>query len=134
MASSGWQNEQKVVDRSPGCYKGNINVELISHTGTNLRIKGTIAFCPRDGVSTGAYYYDACYVTPQGGSQTQIVAEYEKINKDKYASFDVTIGNVAKPATSIRFKVNFYNKSFLIKTFIGHLTSMHQVTHLQIIL
>lgn len=115
MASSGWQNEQKVVNRSPGCYKGNVRIDLISHTGTNLRIKGSIAFCPRDGVSTYAYYNEDITVTPQGGSAKTIVPGNQRIDKDKYADFDVTIDNVAKPTTSIRFKVNFYNRSYFNK-------------------
>lgn len=116
MASSGWQNEQKVVDRSPGYYNGNIRIDLISHTGTNLRVKGAIAFCPRGGVSTYAYYYEDTTVTPRGGSAKTIVPGYQRIDKDKYADFDVTLTGISASSTSTNFTVVFYNRSYFNKT------------------
>lgn len=116
MASSGWQNEQKVVDRSPGYYNGNIRIDLISHSGTNLRVKGAIAFCPRGGVSTYAYYYEDVTVTPRGGSAKTIVPKNQKIDKDKYVDFDVTLTGISATSTSTSFTVVFYNKSYFNKT------------------
>lgn len=116
MASSGWQNEQKVVDRSPGYYNGNIRIDLISHSGTNLHVKGSIAFCPRGGVSTYAYYYEDITVTPRGGSAKTIVPGYERIDKDKYADFDVTLTGISASSTSTNFTVVFYNHSYFNKT------------------
>ena len=116
MASSGWQNEQKVVDRSPGYYNGNIRIDLISHSGTNLHVKGSIAFCPRGGVSTYAYYYEDVTVTPRGGSAKTIVPGKQRIDKDKYADFDVTLTGISASSTSTNFTVVFYNHSYFNKT------------------
>ena len=116
MASSGWQNEQWVVDRSPGYYNGNIRIDLISHTGTNLHVKGAIAFCPRGGVSTYAYYYEDITVTPRGGSAQTIVSGYQRIDSDKHVSFDVTLTGISASSTSTNFTVVFYNRSYFNKT------------------
>ncbi len=116
MATSGWQNEQTVLTRSSWYYNGNISVNSISHEGTNLHVTGTIAFCPRGSFSSGAYYYQAIYVTPQNGSQTQIVAANERLNADKHANFDVWIGGVSETTTSISFSVRFYLNGYMDTT------------------
>lgn len=116
MATSGWQNEQTVLNRSNWYYNGNIHVSGISHEGTNLHVWGSIAFCPRGSFSKYAYYYDAIYVTPTGGSQTQIVASRARLDSDKYANFDVWIGGVSETTTSYTFGVRFYLKGYMDTT------------------
>lgn len=124
MATSGWQNEQLILSRtfsaSLALY-GNVRIDSITHTGTNLRVTGAIALCPRQNGTYGTCTYGyAQYVTPEGGSQTKIVDANVRMvtpghpdytHTDYYASFDVTLTGVAATATSRSFTVNFYNQS-----------------------
>ena len=124
MATSGWQNEQLILSRtfsaSLALY-GNVSINSITHTGTNLRVTGTIALCPRQNGSNGTCTYGyAQYVTPEGGSQMQICAANTRMvtpghpnytHTDYHANFDVTLTGVAASATSRNFTVNFYNAS-----------------------
>ena len=124
MATSGWQNEQLILSRtfsSSLALYGNVNISSITHTGTNLRVVGSIALCPRQNGSYGTCTYGyAQYVTPEGGNQMQIVAANTRMvtpghpnyaHTDYYANFDVTLTGVAATATSRNFTVNFYNPS-----------------------
>ena len=124
MATSGWQNEQLILSRtfsSSLALYGNVSISSITHTGTNLRVVGTIALCPRQNGTYGTCTYGyAQYVTPEGGSQMQIVAANTRMvtpghpnyaHTDYYANFDVTLTGVAATATSRNFTVNFYNPS-----------------------
>lgn len=124
MATSGWQNEQLILSRtfsaSLALY-GNVRIDSITHTGTNLRVTGMIALCPRQNGTYGTCTYGyAQYVTPEGGSQTKIVDANVRMvtpghpnytHTDYYANFDVTLTGVAATATSRSFTVNFYNQS-----------------------
>ena len=124
MATSGWQNEQLILSRtfsSSLALYGNVSISSITHTGTNLRVVGSIALCPRQNGSYGTCTYGyAQYVTPEGGNQMQIVAANTRMvtpghpnyaHTDYYANFDVTLTGVAATATSRNFTVNFYNPS-----------------------
>lgn len=124
MASSGWQNEQLILSRtfSPSlALYGNILINSITHTGTNLRIVGVIALCPRQNGTYGTCTYGyAQYVTPEGGSQMKIVDANVRMvtpghpnytHTDYHVAFDVTLTGVAATATSRNFTVNFYNAS-----------------------
>lgn len=124
MATSGWQNEQQIISRTFSAnlaLYGNISISSITHTGTNLRVVGTIALCPRQNGSYGTCTYGyAQYVTPEGGSQMQIVAANTRMvtpghpnyaHTDYHVNFDVTLTGVAATATSRNFTVNFYNPS-----------------------
>lgn len=124
MATSGWQNEQQILSRtfsSSLALYGNVSISSITHTGTNLRVVGTIALCPRQNGSYGTCTYGyAQYVTPEGGSQMQIVAANTRMvtpghpnyaHTDYHVNFDVTLTGVAATATSRNFTVNFYNPS-----------------------
>ena len=124
MATSGWQNEQLILSRtfsSRLALYGNVSISSITHTGTNLRVVGAIALCPRQngGYGTCTYGY-AQYVTPEGGGQMQIVAANTRMvtpghpnyaHTDYRVNFDVTLTGVAATATSRNFTVNFYNPS-----------------------
>ena len=124
MATSGWQNEQLILSRtfsSRLALYGNVNISSITHTGTNLRVVGSIALCPRQNGSYGTCTYGyAQYVTPEGGGQKQIVAANTRMvtpghpnyaHTDYRVDFDVTLTGVAATATSRNFTVNFYNPS-----------------------
>lgn len=124
MATSGWQNEQLILSRtfsaSLALY-GNVRIDSITHTGTNLRVTGAVALYPRQNGTYGTCTYGyAQYVTPEGGSQMQICAANTRMvtpghpsysHTDYYANFDVTLTGVATTATSRSFTVNFYNAS-----------------------
>ena len=124
MATSGWQNEQLILSRTFSSHLalyGNISISSITHTGTNLRVVGAVALCPRQngGYGTCTYGY-AQYVTPEGGGQMQIVAANTRMvtpghpnyaHTDYRVNFDVTLTGVAATATSRNFTVNFYNPS-----------------------
>lgn len=124
MATSGWQNEQLILSRtfsaSLALY-GNVRIDSITHTGTNLRVTGVIALCPRQNGTYGTCTYGyAQYVTPEGGGQAQIVAANTRMvtpghpnysHTDYYSNFDVTLTGVATTATSRSFTVNYYNGS-----------------------
>lgn len=124
MATSGWQNEQQILSRTFSAnlaLYGNISISSITHTGTNLRVVGAIALCPRQNGSYGTCTYGyAQYVTPEGGNQMQIVAANTRMvtpghpnyaHTDYRVNFDVTLTGVAATATSRNFTVNFYNPS-----------------------
>lgn len=124
MATSGWQNEQLILSRtfsSSLALYGNVSISSITHTGTNLRVVGSIALCPRQNGSYGTCTYGyAQYVTPEGGGQKQIVAANTRMvtpghpnyaHTDYRVDFDVTLTGVAATATSRNFTVNFYNPS-----------------------
>lgn len=124
MATSGWQNEQLILSRtfsaSLALY-GNIYISAITHSGTDLRVQGTIALCPRQNGTYGTCTYGyAQYVTPEGGSQMQICAANTRMvtpghpnytHTDYHVNFDVTLTGVAASTTSRNFTVNFYNGS-----------------------
>lgn len=124
MATSGWQNEQLILSRtfsaSLALY-GNVRIDSVTHTGTNLRVTGAIALCPRQNGTYGTCTYGyAQYVTPEGGSQVQICAANTRMvtpghpnyaHTDYYVNFDVTLTGVAAGTTSRSFTVNFYNAS-----------------------
>lgn len=125
MASSGWQNEQWVVNCNGNVsYYGNIYIKSITHTGTNLRVVGGIALCTR---GTSGYRYDwqnNIYANLNGTdhlvrrSDIGLVA----VGTDSYAdsgraggsyfdddAFDATFTNVSATATSYEISVNFHS-------------------------
>ena len=113
MASSGWQDEQTWFTYSSNVYLiGNIRVDSISHSGTNLRIRGKIAAGARGNNNYGFYYSDyTSYAQPEGGSKMALGSEgrWWKVGQDDtYVDFDVTLSNVPASTTSRSFYVNFY--------------------------
>lgn len=114
MATSGWQTEQFAYNSPFSSYvkwNTNIYVESITHTGTNLRVKGMAAWCTRarSGSSGSTTFGSPVYLTPQNGTRTQVVAANVKqsIGNDYRCNFDVTIPNVAITTTSISFSLKW---------------------------
>lgn len=113
MASSGWQNEQTWYTYNSNVYlQGNIRVDTLTHSGTNLRIKGVIAAGARGNSGSGFYFSDyTSYAQPEGGSKIALGSKgrWWKVGQgDTYVDFDVTISNVAVSTTSRSFYINFY--------------------------
>lgn len=113
MATSGWQNEQTWYTYSSNVYLiGNIYVSSITHSGTNLRIQGTIAGGAR---GTNNYYFSfydyTSYAQPEGGSKLALGSkgrQWKVGQADVHVNFDVTLTGVPTTTTSRSFYVNFY--------------------------
>lgn len=108
-----WLNEQTWFTYSSNIRLiGNINISSITHTGTNLRIKGTIAAGARGSSGSLFYYLDyTSYAQPEGGSKIALGSKGKtwKVGQDDtHVTFDVTLSNVPATATSRSFYVNFY--------------------------
>ena len=113
MASSGWQIEQTWFTYSSNIRLiGNIYIDSISHSGSSLRIRGTIAGGARGNNNYRFYYSDyTSYAQPEGGSKIALGAKgrtWKVGDGDVHVDFDVTLSNVAATATSRSFYVNFY--------------------------
>lgn len=115
MASSGWQGEQFATNSCFSQYilfKVDLNVQSITHTGTDLTIVGQAAWCVRQRQSSGGSttFGYPCYLTPEGGKQYTVVAANvrQNVGSNYYAPssttyFTVVIHNVAASATSYNY-------------------------------
>lgn len=108
-----WQNEQTWFTYSSNIHLiGNISPSSITHTGSTLRIQGTIAAGARGSNNYSFYYSDyTSYAQPEGGSKIALGAKGRtwKVGQDDiHVNFDVTLSNVPATATSKSFYVNFY--------------------------
>ena len=113
MASSGWQNEQTWFTYSSNIHLiGNIYVSGITHSGSNLRIWGTIAAGARGSNNYRFYYSDyTSYAQPEGGNKMALGGKgktWKVGDADTYVNFDVTLTGVPAGTTSRSFFVNFY--------------------------
>lgn len=113
MASSGWQIEQTWFTYSSNIRLiGNIYIDSISHSGSSLRIRGTIAGGARGSNNYRFYYLDyTSYAQPEGGSKIALGSKgrtWKVGDSDVHVDFDVTLSNVAATTTSRSFYVNFY--------------------------
>lgn len=109
MATSGWQTEKFIKQcMTTYSYYGNVNIKSITHSGTNLRVTGTVALCSR---GTSGYRYNwqnIIYANVAGkGNLTVRPVGYVYVGTDTYADFDVTISGVAATATTYDLSVNF---------------------------
>ena len=108
-----WLNEQTWFTYSSNIRLiGNIDPVTITHTGSNLRIQGTIAAGARGSSGYMFYYSDyTSYAQPEGGSKIALGSkgrQWKVGQEDTHVSFDVTLTNVPATATSRSFYVNFY--------------------------
>lgn len=108
-----WLNEQTWYTHNSNIRLiGNISPSSITHNGTTLRVKGTIAAGARG--SSGSYFYYSDYTSyaqPEGGSKIALGGKgrtWKVGNNDVHVDFDVTLSNVPATATSRSFYVNFY--------------------------
>lgn len=115
MASSGWQNEQLVytLDANNVLY-GNVYIESIDHTGTNLTVICRVAFGNRGASGAYCWFNNGVQVSLNGGSWHDIVGNGQHIavgGSDYYypssGTRSVTISNVPAGATSATFPVRF---------------------------
>ena len=108
-----WQNEQTWFTYSSNIRLiGNIGPSSITHTGSTLRVQGTIAAGARGNSGSLFYYLDyTSYAQPEGGSKIALGAKgrtWKVGSDDVHVNFDVTLSNVPATATSKSFYVNFY--------------------------
>lgn len=113
MATSGWQNEQTWFTYSSHIRLiGNIRVDGITHSGSNLRVWGQIAAGARGDSGYSFYYLDyTSYAQPEGGSKIALGSKGKRWkvgDGDTYVNFDVTLSNVSPSTTSRQIFVNFY--------------------------
>lgn len=115
MASSGWQNEQLVyeLDANNRLY-GNVYIESIDHTGTNLTVICRVAFGNRGTSGASCWFNNGVQVSLNGGSWHNIVGngQYITVGGGDYyypssGTRSVTISNVPAGATSATFPVRF---------------------------
>lgn len=115
MASSGWQNEQLVytLDANNVLY-GNVYIESIDHTGTNLTVICRVAFGNRGTSGASCWFNNGVQVSLNGGSWHNIVGngQYITVGGGDYyypssGTRSVTISNVPAGATSATFPVRF---------------------------
>lgn len=106
-----WMNEQTLYNYSSNVYfNGNINVSSVTHSGTNLRVQGTVAIGARGTSGYSAYYNYGIQELPGNGGWTKIVGNNQQLRvggDDYHATFDVTIPNVSASTTSYSFPVRF---------------------------
>lgn len=109
MASSGWQNEQTVYTLSANWrLVANIAIDSITHSGSNLRVVGTISVGGRGTNGYYAYFNDGIYARATTQGDGAIVSGGTTIyvgGTDYYRGFDVTIGGVSEQTTSFNFSV-----------------------------
>lgn len=113
MATSGWQNEQTWFTYSSHIRLiGNIRIDGITHSGSNLRVWGAIAGGARGDNNYRFYYSDyTSYAQPEGGGKLALGGKgktWRVGDGDEYVSFDVTLTGVSPSTTSRQFYVNFY--------------------------
>jgi hypothetical protein len=113
MATSGWQNEQTWFTYSSNVRLiGNIRIDSITHSGSNLRIQGAIAGGARGSNNYYFYYADyTSYAQPEGGSKIALGGKGKQWKvgaADTVVGFDVTLTGVSSGTTSRSFFVNFY--------------------------
>lgn len=115
MASSGWQNEQLVYnfDANNKLY-GNVYIESIDHTGTNLNVICRVAFGNRGTSGASCWLNNGVQVSLNGGRWHNIVGNGQHItvgSSDYYypssGTRSVTISNVPAGATSATLPVRF---------------------------
>lgn len=115
MASSGWQNEQLVYnfDANNKLY-GNVYIESIDHTGTNLNVICRVAFGNRGTSGASCWLNNGVQVSLNGGRWHNIVGNGQHItvgSGDYYypssGTRSVTISNVPAGATSATLPVRF---------------------------
>lgn len=113
MATSGWQNEQTWYTYSSHIRLiGNIRIDGITHSGSNLRIWGAIAGGARGDSNYRFYFSDyTSYAQPEGGDKIALGGKgktWKVGDSDVLVGFDVTLSNVPATSTSRQFFVNFY--------------------------
>lgn len=113
MATSGWQNEQTWFTYSSNIHLvGNIRIDGITHSGTNLRVWGAIAGGARGNSNYRFYYSDyTSYAQPEGGGKIALGGKgktWRVGDADTVVGFDVTLTGVSADTTTRSFFVNFY--------------------------
>ena len=115
MATSGSQNEQWIHTIQAEIYfNGNVRIDGITHSGSNLRVWGTIAFCARGTSGWSGYFSAGVYAAAPNQADGQILGNGQSlyVGTDVYRNFDVTIGGVSPATTSYNFGVRYHSDYF----------------------
>ena len=118
MATHGWQNEKFIHTVNNWlAYYANVSIDGISHTGSSLRVWGTIALCCRNGTSGGGGTQTvnngiSASVNGSGGKvkksgETAAYTSTFRQGTDCYVGFDTTYYNVSASTTSIELYAHF---------------------------
>lgn len=111
MASSGWQGEQTVYNFSSNIWlTGNLRIDGITHSGTDLRVWGVLELGGRGASGYYIYFNNGIHgrTTRQGDGLIvgNGVSVYSGQNYQR--SFDVTITGVSENTTSFSFSAVYY--------------------------
>lgn len=127
MASSGWQGEQFLTQRSSNIsYYGNLYISSISRSGTNVTINGTIRLTSKGTSGHSGYYNYGVQADPDGsGGWGTLLGNSESLRNgnSKDVGFSTTVSNVSTSATTLSFGVRYcawYNS--------GHTSTYWDVT------
>ena len=127
MASSGWQGEQFLTQRSSNIsYYGNLYISSISRSGTNITINGTIRLTSKGTSGHSGYYNYGVQADPDGsGGWGTLLGNSESLRNgnSKDVGFSTTVSNVSTSATTLSFGVRYcawYNS--------GHTSTYWDVT------
>ena len=107
MASSGWQGSKYIYTVYSEIW-GNLRIDGITHSGTDLRVWGAIRI---EGKGSGcSYFNNGIYGYTEGQGDALIVGQAVNVCSGGTfdRGFDVTIHNVGVSATSYNFDTYFY--------------------------
>lgn len=119
MASSGWQNEQWIINCSGSnyYYNGSIRIDSIVHGSGKVTVTGTVALCSRGSSGWRYNWQQPIYVNINGGGDVLVRATgYVYVGTDTYinqgttsvtGTFSTDIA-VADSATSCNISVRYY--------------------------
>lgn len=107
MASSGWQGSKYIYTVYSEIW-GNLRIDGITHSGTDLRVWGAIRI---EGKGSGcSYFNNGIHGYAEGQGDALIVGQAVNVCSGGTfdRGFDVTIHNVGVSATSYNFSAYFY--------------------------
>lgn len=111
MASSGWQGEQFLTQRSSNIsYYGNLYISSIARSGTNVTINGTIRLTSKGTSGSSGYYNYGVQADPDGsGGWVTLLGNSESLRNgnSKDVGFSTTVSNVSTSATTLSFGVRY---------------------------
>lgn len=99
MASSGWLGQQFIQKNGTNYIRHNVYVSSITHSGTNVRITGTLEWYN----TSGSISYSGAWVSCTGWGGTSFTAS---TRATLTWGFDVTLTGISETTTSASFTMN----------------------------